>query len=310
MTKIKSEIKPWILAARPKTLPAGAGPVFLGLALAFKISGYLNPLIAILTFLCALLLQISSNLINDYYDGVRGLDDENRLGPPRAVALGLLTPQQVKRGFQITLLTSFLLGLYLMYIGGPVIITIGLLSLFFSWAYTGGPFPLSHLGLGEVFAFLFFGPVAVYGTWFLQLLPIHPLSPENQLPLVLMYGASVGFISAALMGVNNLRDRFGDSQKGKKTLATFLGGQATRKLIVLFLLISQILGFVALNGISKNQFSLPLLISFIPLCLFYKSWWQLLGSIDGKDLNNTLATVGKYLFIFSLVNSSLILFLN
>lgn len=298
------------MATRPKTLPAGAGPVFVGLALAYKMSGYLNPLVALLTFSCALLLQISSNLINDYYDGVRGLDDENRLGPPRAVALGLLSPNQVKKGFQATLSISFLLGIYLMYIGGPVIITIGLLSLFFSWAYTGGPFPLSHLGLGEVFAFLFFGPIAVYGTWFLQLLPIEPLAPENQLPLISMYGSSLGLISAALMGVNNLRDRFSDSEKGKNTLATFLGGHATRKIIVLFLLGSQILGFVALNEISNNHFSLPLLISLIPLCLFYKSWWQLLGSIDGKDLNTTLANVGKYLFVFSVVNSILIIFLN
>lgn len=305
-----SKQNPWILAARPKTLPAGAGPVLLGLAAAYNVSGYINPLLATLTLSCALLLQISSNLINDYYDGIRGLDDEHRLGPPRAVALGLLTPLQVKKGFQLTMTLAFILGIYLMIKGGPIIVMIGFLSLFFSWAYTGGPFPLSHLGLGEVFAWLFFGPVAVYGTFFLQILPVRPLEDFESFRNIILLGSSVGFISAALMGVNNLRDRFQDKEKGKTTLATILGGHSMRKLIVLFLIGAQFLGFLSLFFLAEEKFSFYFVFSFIPISLFYKSWWQLLGTTEGKDLNSTLATVGKFLFLFSLVHSGLLLFLK
>jgi len=293
-------MKPWIIAARPKTLPAGAGPVILGLALSYKMnSGNFSVLVGLLTLLCALLLQISSNLINDYYDGVSGLDNEDRLGPPRAVALGLISPQKVKKAFLATLGFSFLIGLYLMNLGGLPIIIIGLSSLFFSWAYTGGPLPLSYLGLGEAFAFIFFGPIAVWGTWWLQsdmtsLLAAPPL----------IYGCGVGFISAALMGVNNLRDRIGDKDKGKVTLATILGDQKMRKLISIFLILSEFTVF------SLVRSPMSILIGIVPLCLFYKSWWQLLGgSVYGKELNNTLATVGKYLFVYSLTHSLIILFL-
>jgi len=294
----KNNLSSWILAARPKTLPAGAGPVLLGLSLAYHQLKTIDVLTATLTILTALPLQISSNLINDYYDGVRGLDDETRLGPPRALALGLISAQKLKIGFQSTLLLSFLMGIHLMITGGIPIIIIGLSSLFFAWAYTGGPFPLSYLGLGEVFAFIFFGPVAVYGTWFLQSGEVYP-SYE-----VILLGSSIGLLSSALMGVNNLRDRFSDEEKGKRTMATVLGGHNMRKLIVFFVMASQTLAFFTLIKFSH----LKVLISFIPLCLFYKLWWQLLGSVDGRDLNLFLARVGKYLFFFSLTISCLFIF--
>lgn len=300
-SKIGSKAKPWVIAARPKTLPAGAGPVILGLALSYKMAPEVFSIsVGLLTLVCALLLQISSNLINDYYDGISGLDNEDRLGPPRAVALGLISPQMVKKAFLCTLGLSFLIGLYLMKLGGIPIIIIGLSSLFFSWAYTGGPFPLSYLGLGEVFAFIFFGPVAVWGTWWLQ----SDMSTYfNAAPFI--YGCGVGFISAALMGVNNLRDRLGDKEKGKITLATIFGDQKMRKLITLFLISSELAVF------SLVRTPVSVLIGLIPLSLFYKSWWQLLGgSVYGKQLNNTLATVGKYLFIYSLTHSFIILFIQ
>lgn len=292
----EKKTNPWIMAARPKTLPAGAGPVLIGLALSFPQSH--NTLVAVLTLVCALLLQVSSNLINDYYDGVKGLDQQDRLGPPRAVALGLLSAKVVKKGFLLTLGLSFLLGCYLMVHGGLPIVIIGLSSLFFAWAYTGGPFPLSYFGLGEVFAFLFFGPIAVYGTWFLQTLK--PGWPPQE---VLLMGSAVGLISSALMGVNNLRDRLGDQREGKTTLATLLGDQHMRKVIVLFLISGQILGFFVIAKKNSNL----ILVALIPMALFYKTWWQLLGTTHGKDLNNSLATVGKYLFLFSLTYSALIL---
>lgn len=293
---------PWILAARPKTLPAGAGPVLLGLALSYahlKTGHQFSIVIGLLTLVTTLLLQISSNLINDYYDGVSGLDGEDRLGPPRAVSLGLLPAATVKKAFLTTLTLAFLLGIYLMIRGGTPIIIIGLTSIFFSWAYTGGPFPLSYFGLGELAAFIFFGPVAVYGTYFLQTNTQLELIPSS----VWLIGCGVGLISSALMGVNNLRDTHNDKREGKTTLSTLLGTQIMRKLIVTFLILSQILGFFAIKDISQ----LSILIGLIPMALFYSTWWKILGSTSGKELNNVLARVGQYLFLYSITYSGILL---
>ncbi|MAF77448.1 MAG: 1,4-dihydroxy-2-naphthoate octaprenyltransferase [Halobacteriovoraceae bacterium] len=299
---------PWKMAIRPKTLPAGAGPVILGLALSYKYlieasQQYTFSIpVALTTLLCAILLQVSSNLINDYYDGVKGLDDEKRLGPPRATSLGLLPSYKVRNGFLLTLLVSFLLGLYLMIIGGVPIIIIGLSSLFFSWAYTGGPFPLSYFGLGELFAFIFFGPVAVWGTWFLQTQGVFPHGPA------LLWGSSLGLLSAALMGVNNLRDRYGDKEKGKHTLATILGGRAMRKLIFLMILTGQILAQSILWK-SESFHSFYALVGLTPLFIFSKVWWGLLRYTEGRELNHVLATVGKYIFLYSITYSLILLLL-
>ncbi len=295
---------PWMTAIRPKTLPAGAGPVILGLSLAYQQEPQsFSFFTALVTMACAVLLQISSNLINDYYDGVEGLDDENRLGPPRATSLGLIPAPAVKKGFLFTLGLSFILGLYLMKLGGLPIVLIGLSSLFFSWAYTGGPFPLSYFGLGEAFAFIFFGPVAVWGTWFLQTLQLTGEASTK----TLLWGSTVGLLSAALMGVNNLRDRYTDKSKGKTTLATLLGGHTMRKLIFLFILVSQIIAQVMLY--FKDHHHLYHLIGVTPLFFFSKQWWSLLRDSEGRALNITLATVGKYIFLYSLAYSAVILFL-
>jgi len=296
---------PWFLAIRPKTLPAGAAPVFLGLALAHKYSVQNFSLTtALLTLLCALLLQISSNLINDYYDGVKGLDDEQRLGPPRATSLGLLSSQAVKNGFLSTLFVAFLVGLYLMIYGGVPIIIIGLSSLFFAWAYTGGPYPISYYGLGEIFAFLFFGPIAVWGTWYLQTLQGFN---SGQGIRIILWGSCVGFISAALMGVNNLRDRHTDAQKEKRTLATVLGNNLMRKVILILLILSQILAQALLY--QNQHHHLYHLIGVTPFFFFSKTWWSLSRYTDGIELNETLATVGKYVFLFSVTYSLILTYL-
>jgi 1,4-dihydroxy-2-naphthoate octaprenyltransferase len=230
------QLDPWIQAARPQTLPAALGPVIIGLALAHGHSG-LNVLTALLTIICALLLQISSNLINDYYDGIRGTDTKERLGPIRVTAAGLLPPSSVKKAFLITLALSFFCGLYLMSIAGLPIIIIGLSSLFCAWAYTGGPFPLSHFALGELFALLFFGPVAVWGTYYIQVLKFD----HHDHLSVILWGISVGLIASALMGINNLRDIVQDKQAGKITIATLLGAKKMR--LCILLMVTTGLGF-------------------------------------------------------------------
>ncbi len=293
---------PWITAARPKTLPAGAAPVLLGLALSFHLSKEsFSLLTGIITLLCTLLLQISSNLINDYYDGINGLDDHTRLGPPRATSLGLISAQDVKKGFLFTMSLAFILGLFLMLQGGWPIVIIGMASLFFAWAYTGGPFPLSYYGLGEVFAFIFFGPIAVWGTFYLQVLHF------DNLPQILMWGCSVGILSSALMGINNLRDRNTDKEKGKHTLAIWLGNSPMRKFIFLLLIAAQIIAQYLLYQYETHH--LYHLLGVTPLFLFSREWWNLLRNREGRELNLTLATVGKYIFLFSLSYSILLILL-
>tara|TARA_R110002072_G_scaffold64203_6_gene159812 strand:- start:24193 stop:25053 length:861 start_codon:yes stop_codon:yes gene_type:complete len=275
-------MKYWMMAIRPKTLFASIGPVVLGLSIVYQEFHQIDLPLAFLTLLTALLLQASSNLINDYYDGLDGKDSSERLGPDRVTSLGLIAPKKVKLAFIIGLLLSFIFGLILMYQGGMPIIIIGAASLFFAWAYTGGPFPLSRIGLGEVTALIFFGPIPVWGTYYLQTL-------SHSEPALLI-GLVPGFISAALMAVNNLRDRNEDSKNNKRTIATFLSENGAR--------------YFVLNLILLSTFFLPLVtaqmkntIVIIPTIIFFKTWKRILLDPISKEFNELLANTGKYLFI-------------
>jgi 1,4-dihydroxy-2-naphthoate polyprenyltransferase len=209
------------MAIRPKTLPAGAMPVVLASALAFANGGFaLLPALAALV--CAVLMQIASNLINDLYDFRKGADTGERLGPPRAVASGALSEEAVKRAAWIIVLAAFVLGQYLVWIGGWQIFTIGIVSLVAAWAYTGGPKPLAYIGLGEVCAFVFFGIVPVCGTYYVQ-------THEWSL-LALAYSLVPAFWAANILLVNNVRDITTDRTAGKLTLAVRIGGGAARGL--------------------------------------------------------------------------------
>lgn len=280
-------MNPWLLAARPKTLFASAGPVLLGTAIAFYTTKSLSVLAFITTLLCAVLMQVMSNLVNDYYDGIRGLDDEKRLGPTRVTSTGLLTPEKVKKGFLLVAIVAFILGLYLMYIGGLPIIIIGLLSLFFAWAYTGGPFPLSHYALGEVAAFTFFGPVAVWGTTFLQ--------TGGSSELALIAGSGVGLISATIMAINNLRDRKSDSEKGKITVATLLSEKGARAFTLILCLLSTFIPFLVMNETQSPY----VLVALIPFYLMGKTWIHVARAPIDERMNLMLANTGKYLFLYS-----------
>ncbi len=284
-------MKNWILAARPKTLFASIGPVLIGLALAWDQTSSLNPTTALLTLLCAILLQVGTNLVNDYYDHVNGVDDENRLGPKRVTAEGLIAPVRVKWAFISVFTLSFIIGVYLMVQGGIPIIIIGLTSILFAWAYTGGPLPLAYFGLGELLALIYFGPVAVWGTWYIQ--------TKDPSTLAAVMGLGPGLFSAALMAVNNLRDRQNDKEKGKVTLAVLFGEAGARSLPLLFVFLGVLLPFMA--GIILHK---PLLFPamIVPL-VFMKNWLHLAkGPIDA-GLNMALANTGKCLFLYCLVLS-------
>ena len=276
------------MAVRPKTLLASQGPVLLGLFLAYEFNQSINYFIAVLTLFCALLMQIGTNLVNDYFDHFTGVDSQSRLGPERVTSNGLLSPAEVKKGYLACFLTSFLLGSILMFVGGYPIIIIGLLSLLMAYTYTGGPFPLSHFALGELVAIIFFGPIAVWGTYFLQ------TKSFDSLPVLV--GLGPGFIAGTLMSINNLRDRVNDKLASKLTLAVLLGEERARLLALFTVILS---GFIPTVTYFLKPNAYLLLPALTPL-LFLKNWNYLRKGPINDHLNSVLAKTGQYLFLYCL----------
>jgi 1,4-dihydroxy-2-naphthoate polyprenyltransferase len=280
-------MKNYILAIRPKTLTASAGPIILGLALAYSHQGNLNIPIALTTLFCTLLMQIGTNLVNDYFDFKRGVDTSERLGPSRAIQSKILTPNQIKTAYLICFVLSFLGGIFLMIKGGTPIIFIGFLSLLTAYCYTGGPLPLSHFGLGELLAFIFFGPIAVWGTYYLQ--------TKTHSNWAIFLGMGPGFISATIMGINNLRDESSDRKANKKTLAVFFGKEKMKTFLMILVLGSGIIPVVYGTYYAKILLILPIL-----LMVFFMGNWKRIyfGPVDSA-LNGSLAKTGIYLFLYA-----------
>ena len=209
----------WASAARARTLPASVAPVLIGVVLAYT-DGVGHALAAVFALIGAILIQIGTNYANDYFDFVNGADTAERIGPRRLVQSGLVRPEAMRRATIIVFGLAVLVGLYLAARGGWPIVLVGVASILCGLLYTGGPFPLGYRGLGDVFVLLFFGPVAVAGTYYVQALDI------DWRPIVA--GLGPGLISAAILAVNNLRDRETDAKAGKRTLAVRLGVRFTR----------------------------------------------------------------------------------
>ena len=214
-----SKLGAWKLAVRPKTLPAALAPVIVGIALALSDKVFtLLPALAAMGG--ALLLQIGVNLANDYFDFKKGIDSEERLGPIRVTQTGLISPKGVLLGMVVTFGCSLMVGLYLVMVGGWPILVVGLASILSALAYSGGPSPLASLGLGDLFVFIFFGLVAVCGTYYVQTGTLTPMVVWSSLPM--------GFLITAILVVNNLRDLESDGAVGKKTLAVLIGKRGAR----------------------------------------------------------------------------------
>lgn len=212
-------MSPWVLAARPATLPAAAAPVLVGSALAARDDVFRWVAFAVILF-AALALQIGVNFANDLADAQRGADTEHRIGPARAVATGLLSPAQMKRGIAVAFGLAALGGLYLIYLGGWVILAIGVVSIVAALGYTNGPIPYGYYGLGEVFVFVFFGLAATVGTRFVY---------DRSAPAdAWVAGVVMGSLAAAILVANNVRDVDTDRAAGKRTLAVILGRQGGR----------------------------------------------------------------------------------
>jgi 1,4-dihydroxy-2-naphthoate polyprenyltransferase len=208
----------WFLAIRPKTLPAAVTPVIVGTAVAAGASVFHLPS-AVAAFAVALLLQIAANLANDVFDFRRGADTEERLGPVRVTQSGLIQPRQVLIATAFTLALAMIVGLYLVTRGGWPILVAGLAAIVSALAYTGGPRPIGYHGLGEVFVFIFFGLVAVGGTFYVQAGELSRLALGSAIP--------VGCLATAILVVNNLRDIETDRVAGKRTVAVRLGRERT-----------------------------------------------------------------------------------
>jgi len=281
-----TQLQIWLLAARPKTLPAAAAPVIVGSAAAIS-DGVFQVGPALAALLGALLLQIGANFANDVFDFKKGADTTDRLGPVRVTQAGLLSPGQVMAGMWLTFGLAAIIGLYLIAVGGWPILGIGLLSIAAAIAYTGGPFPLGYHGLGDLFVFIFFGLVAVCGSYYVQAGTVSPAAFWAAIP--------VGLLATAILVVNNLRDIETDQRAGKKTLAVRFGRRGAQVEYMLLLglayLIPLVMGFsgVASLWVLLSWLSLPLVGPLI----------RLIMRETGRPLNQALAGTARLELVYS-----------
>lgn len=283
----------WLNAARPRTLPAAVAPVLVGTAAAVSTVGELPRLGGFLAALVAsILIQIGTNLANDYSDAKRGADSTDRLGPVRVTSAGLLTPKRVLHATWAAFGLAGLIGLYLVWLAGPVILVVGVISIAAGALYTGGPRPYGYAGLGEVFVFIFFGLVAVNGAFYVQL--------ETLNWGVFGISAAVGFLSTAILVVNNVRDIDSDRRAGKNTLAVRIGRRKTRG--VYWACLNLAAASLLLTVLLDNQYggaALGLLAA--PLAL--RPLRAVQTRTDGPSLNQALADTGLLLGAFAVATS-------
>ena len=244
--------KVWVQAARPKTLVAAAAPVLVGAGLAAH-DGVFTGMPVLAALLGALLIQIGTNLANDYYDFVRGADTRERIGPVRVTQAGLLAPAAVRRAMILVLAAAMIPGVYLVAVAGWPIVWIGLISIACAVLYTGGPAPLAYHGLGDVFVFVFFGLVAVGGTYYVQ--------AREWPPDAWLAGAGVGALSTAVLVVNNLRDIGTDAAVGKRTLAVRIGRAGTQGEYALLLVLAAAVPTIGVLALDWPVTALVALVS-------------------------------------------------
>ena len=281
------------MAARPRTLPAAIAPVLVGTAAAVESAGELPRVGAFFAALVgSIFIQIGTNLANDYSDAKRGADSADRLGPVRVTSSGLVTPQRVLTATWIAFAIAVACGIYLTVVAGIVILLIGALSIAAGVLYTGGPRPYGYAGLGEVFVFLFFGLVAVNGSYYVQ------VERLDALPLGL--SISVGFLATAILVVNNVRDIETDRRADKMTLAVRMGRQNAVALYRLLVLGAYVVLPIAL--VAGDASLLPL-IGLLSLPLAIDPLRTMSSRTDGPALNEALAATGALLGLFSLLVS-------
>ncbi|MCC7370923.1 MAG: 1,4-dihydroxy-2-naphthoate polyprenyltransferase [Chloroflexi bacterium] len=281
-------LQTWVLAARPPTLPAAIVPVLVGTAAAwaaghFRFGPFLGALAA------SLLIQVGTNFANDYFDFRKGADTAERLGPVRITQSGLVPPETVKRATMLVFGLAALIGVYLSIVGGLPILVIGLCSIAAGILYTGGPFPLAYNGLGDITVFIFFGLVAVLGTYFLQTGALTSLA--------LLYALPVAALVTAILVVNNLRDIPTDRRTGKYTLAVRIGPAGARAEYLLLVVGAYLVPVVAWGLLGGSLWLLlPWLTAPLAVMLARTVLTQ-----EGRPLNVALAGTGRLHLLFGLL---------
>jgi 1,4-dihydroxy-2-naphthoate octaprenyltransferase len=278
----------WVMAARPRTLPAAIAPVLVGTAAAVEVSGEIRVGAFIAALVGSIFIQIGTNLANDYSDARRGADTADRLGPVRVTSSGLVAPRRVLVATWVAFAVAVAAGIYLATVAGVVILIVGAASILAGVLYTGGPRPYGYEGLGELFVFLFFGLVAVNGSYYVQ------LERLDWLPFGLSLG--VGFLATAILVVNNVRDLETDRRAGKMTLAVRLGRRRTRSLYALL-----IVGAFAVVPITLLAADGPAwgLLVLLAAPLVQRPLSAVMTRTDGPSLNGALAGTGALLAAFS-----------
>lgn len=285
-----SPLYAWVLASRPKTLPASIAPIIVGTAVAIHEGGF-HVLTAILALLTALFLQVAANLANDALDFKRGADSAERMGPARMTASGVLTPRAVLRATVVVLALAVVSGLYLVWRGGWPFLLLGLFAMISAVAYTGGPWPLAYLGLGEVFVFAFFGPIAVAGTAYLQTMDLTRLSLAASIP--------TGLMAVCILIVNNVRDLEQDKRVGKRTVAVRIGDKASRYEYVVIQVLT--LGIPLLFW-AQGWMNAWAMLTVLAWPLFGRLWRQI-TTRRGARLNATLGATGRASLVFGILFS-------
>lgn len=286
-----SKLEIWIEAARPKTLAAAFVPVLVGAAIAYRHNSF-DWLPSLVALICAFLIQIGTNFANDYFDFIKGADTDQRIGFKRATAEGLISAGEMKLATILTMALAFIFGLYLVWHAGWVILALGIASLLFGILYTGGPFPLGYNGLGDIFVFIFFGLVAVMGTYYVNALE---WSIES-----FWASLAVGALSTNILVVNNLRDIVQDEEAGKNTLGVLFGERALRWEYLLMLVMAGAVPLYLFFALSYNAFILlPFLATPFAGYLLTVIW----SEDDKTKLNKTLEQTAGLMTIFGILFS-------
>jgi 1,4-dihydroxy-2-naphthoate octaprenyltransferase len=278
----------WLMAARPRTLPAAIAPVLVGTAAAVEVSGEIRVGAFIAALVGSIFIQIGTNLANDYSDARRGADTADRLGPVRVTSSGLVAPRRVLVATWVAFAVAVAAGIYLATVAGVVILIVGAASILAGVLYTGGPRPYGYEGLGELFVFLFFGLVAVNGSYYVQ------LERLEWLPFGLSLG--VGFLATAILVVNNVRDLETDRRAGKMTLAVRLGRRRTRSLYALLVVAAFAAVPITLLAADGPAWGL---LALLAAPLVQRPLSAVMTRTDGPSLNGALAGTGALLAAFS-----------
>jgi len=280
----------WFGAMRPRTLPAAVAPVLVGSSLAWSNYAF-DATAAGVCLLFALLIQIGTNFANDYYDAIKGADTNDRVGPVRAVAAGLIKAETMRRAMYLVLAVAFTLGLSLIYWGGPWLLVIGVASVLCAIAYTGGPYPLGYNGLGDVFVFIFFGLVAVGATFYVQ---AGYVSRE-----AIAWSVPIGLLAANILVVNNYRDVDTDRVAGKRTLVVRWGRGFARLQFNVSLLIALLLPVYFAVRTGNFWLLLPGILGLMA----YGQSRRLQNSKTPSELIELLGDSGKLLALYALLLS-------